>query len=76
MCYNSHGNGYVLFVVHVLRSDKVLINMFLGTDVPSLILDDSEDENASSIFETSCPSGSPKKQSSAAIHKPYLHFTM
>ncbi|XP_048794030.1 ATPase family AAA domain-containing protein 2B isoform X4 [Lagopus muta] len=45
-------------------------------DVPSLILDDSEDENASSIFETSCPSGSPKKQSSAAIHKPYLHFTM
>ncbi|POI31211.1 hypothetical protein CIB84_005038, partial [Bambusicola thoracicus] len=44
-------------------------------DVPSLILDDSEDENASSIFETSCPSGSPKKQSSAAIHKPYLHFT-
>ncbi|KAM9616811.1 ATPase family AAA domain-containing protein 2B isoform 5-T6 [Morphnus guianensis] len=45
-------------------------------DVPSLILDDSEDENASSIFETSCHSGSPKKQSSAAIHKPYLHFTM
>ncbi|NXK55909.1 ATD2B protein, partial [Chauna torquata] len=47
-----------------------------GEDVPSLILDDSEDENASSIFETSCHSGSPKKQSSAAIHKPYLHFTM
>ncbi|NXW51991.1 ATD2B protein, partial [Nyctiprogne leucopyga] len=45
-------------------------------DVPSLILEDSEDENASSIFETSCHSGSPKKQSSAAIHKPYLHFTM
>ncbi|NWW37704.1 ATD2B protein, partial [Panurus biarmicus] len=45
-------------------------------DVPSVILDDSEDENASSIFETSCHSGSPKKQSSAAIHKPYLHFTM
>ncbi|KAM9563393.1 ATPase family AAA domain-containing protein 2B isoform 1-T1 [Guaruba guarouba] len=45
-------------------------------DVPSLMLDDSEDENASSIFETSCHSGSPKKQSSAAIHKPYLHFTM
>uniref|UniRef100_A0A663MP16 ATPase family AAA domain containing 2B n=1 Tax=Athene cunicularia TaxID=194338 RepID=A0A663MP16_ATHCN len=45
-------------------------------DVPSLILDGSEDENASSIFETSCHSGSPKKQSSAAIHKPYLHFTM
>ncbi|XP_075353952.1 ATPase family AAA domain-containing protein 2B isoform X3 [Mycteria americana] len=45
-------------------------------DVPSLILDDSEDENTSSIFETSCHSGSPKKQSSAAIHKPYLHFTM
>uniref|UniRef100_A0A6G1RGE0 ATPase family, AAA domain containing 2B n=1 Tax=Hypotaenidia okinawae TaxID=2861861 RepID=A0A6G1RGE0_9GRUI len=44
-------------------------------DVPSLILDDSEDENASSIFETSCHSVSPKKQSSAAIHKPYLHFT-
>ncbi|KAI1241274.1 hypothetical protein IHE44_0009749, partial [Lamprotornis superbus] len=58
------------------RSDKVLINTSLGTDVPSLILDDSEDENASSIFETSCHSGSPKKQSSAAIHKPYLHFTM
>ncbi|XP_035416111.1 ATPase family AAA domain-containing protein 2B isoform X3 [Cygnus atratus] len=45
-------------------------------DVPSLILDDSEDENTSSIFETSCHSGSPKKQSSAAIHKPYLHFMM
>ncbi|XP_067400802.1 ATPase family AAA domain-containing protein 2B isoform X1 [Emydura macquarii macquarii] len=45
-------------------------------DVPSLILDDSEDENASSIFETGCHSGSPKKQLSAAIHKPYLHFTM
>ncbi|XP_010144324.1 PREDICTED: ATPase family AAA domain-containing protein 2B-like, partial [Buceros rhinoceros silvestris] len=44
--------------------------------VLSLILDDSEEENASSIFETSCHSGSPKKQSSAAIHKPYLHFTM
>ncbi|KAH1172730.1 ATPase family AAA domain-containing protein 2B [Mauremys mutica] len=45
-------------------------------DTPSLILDDSEDENASSIFETGCHSGSPKKQLSAAIHKPYLHFTM
>ncbi|KAM7173555.1 ATPase family AAA domain-containing protein 2B isoform 3-T3 [Macrochelys suwanniensis] len=45
-------------------------------DAPSLLLDDSEDENASSIFETGCHSGSPKKQSSAAIHKPYLHFTM
>nr|XP_006118592.1 ATPase family AAA domain-containing protein 2B isoform X1 [Pelodiscus sinensis] len=45
-------------------------------DVPSIILDDSEDENAASIFETVCHSGSPKKQSSAAIHKPYLHFTM
>ncbi|XP_061228312.1 ATPase family AAA domain-containing protein 2B isoform X2 [Neopsephotus bourkii] len=45
-------------------------------DVPSLLLDDSDDENASSIFETSCHSGSPKKQSSAAIRKPYLHFTM
>lgn len=45
-------------------------------DAPSLILDDSEDENGSSIFETSCQSGSPKKQLSAAIHKPYLHFTM
>lgn len=65
-----------MFVVLILRSDKVLINTSLGTDVPSLILDDSEDENASSIFETSCHSGSPKKQSSAAIHKPYLHFKM
>uniref|UniRef100_A0A8D0L9Z8 ATPase family AAA domain containing 2B n=1 Tax=Sphenodon punctatus TaxID=8508 RepID=A0A8D0L9Z8_SPHPU len=45
-------------------------------DTPGLILDDSEDENALSIFETNCHSGSPKKQSSAAIHKPYLHFTM
>ncbi|XP_075271024.1 ATPase family AAA domain-containing protein 2B isoform X2 [Opisthocomus hoazin] len=45
-------------------------------DVPSLMLDDSEDENASSIFETSCHSGSPKKKSSAAIRKPYLHFTI
>ncbi|XP_066467790.1 ATPase family AAA domain-containing protein 2B isoform X2 [Tiliqua scincoides] len=42
---------------------------------PSLIWDDSEDENGSSIFETSCQSGSPKKQL-AAVHKPYLHFTM
>ncbi|XP_075301293.1 ATPase family AAA domain-containing protein 2B [Opisthocomus hoazin] len=45
-------------------------------DVPSLMLDDSEDENASSIFETSCHSGSPKKKSSAAICKPYLHSTI
>uniref|UniRef100_A0A452VDY4 ATPase family AAA domain containing 2B n=1 Tax=Ursus maritimus TaxID=29073 RepID=A0A452VDY4_URSMA len=46
-------------------------------NVETLILDDSEDENALSIFETSCHSGSPKKQSSAAaVHKPYLHFTM
>uniref|UniRef100_A0ABM5GL25 ATPase family AAA domain-containing protein 2B isoform X2 n=1 Tax=Pogona vitticeps TaxID=103695 RepID=A0ABM5GL25_9SAUR len=45
-------------------------------DVPNLILDDSEDENASSIFETSCQSGSPKKQLSPAVHKPYLHFSM
>ncbi|XP_004839500.1 ATPase family AAA domain-containing protein 2B [Heterocephalus glaber] len=46
-------------------------------DIETLIVDDSEDENALSIFETSCHSGSPKKQSSAAaIHKSYLHFTM
>ncbi|XP_037668877.1 ATPase family AAA domain-containing protein 2B isoform X4 [Choloepus didactylus] len=46
-------------------------------DTETLILDDSEDENSLSIFETSCHSGSPKKQSSAAaVHKPYLHFTM
>ncbi|KAF6102188.1 ATPase family AAA domain containing 2B [Phyllostomus discolor] len=46
-------------------------------DIDTLILDDSEDENALSIFETSCHSGSPKKQSSAAaVHKSYLHFTM
>lgn len=46
-------------------------------DIETLILDDSEDENALSIFETSCHSGSPKKQSSAvAVHKSYLHFTM
>ncbi|XP_008572654.1 PREDICTED: ATPase family AAA domain-containing protein 2B, partial [Galeopterus variegatus] len=46
-------------------------------DIETLILDDSEDENALSIFETSCHPGSPKKQSSAAAtHKPYLHFTM
>uniref|UniRef100_A0A2K5CWN3 ATPase family AAA domain containing 2B n=1 Tax=Aotus nancymaae TaxID=37293 RepID=A0A2K5CWN3_AOTNA len=45
-------------------------------DIETLILEDSEDENALSIFETSCHSGSPKKQSTAAIHKPYLHFTM
>lgn len=63
-----------MFVASI--SNKPLINIFLETDVPSLILDDSEDENTSSIFETSCHSGSPKKQSSAAIHKPYLHFTM
>ncbi|XP_063087899.1 ATPase family AAA domain-containing protein 2B isoform X5 [Cavia porcellus] len=45
-------------------------------DTETLIGDDSEDENALSIFETSCHSGSPKKQSSAAaIHKSYLHFT-
>ncbi|KAG8522491.1 ATPase family AAA domain-containing protein 2B, partial [Galemys pyrenaicus] len=46
-------------------------------DMETLILDESEDENALSIFETSCHSGSPKKQSSAAaVRKPYLHFTM
>ncbi|XP_038606801.1 ATPase family AAA domain-containing protein 2B [Tachyglossus aculeatus] len=45
-------------------------------DVQSLILDDSEDENALSIFESSCHTGSPKKQSTAAERKSYLHFTM
>ncbi|XP_052042109.1 ATPase family AAA domain-containing protein 2B isoform X1 [Apodemus sylvaticus] len=46
-------------------------------DVESLILDDSEDENALSIFEMSCHSGSPKKSPpAAAVPKPYLHFTM
>lgn len=46
-------------------------------DIETLILDDSEDENTLSIFETSCHSGSPKKPSPvAAITKPYLHFTM
>ncbi|KAG8124327.1 hypothetical protein E2320_019810 [Naja naja] len=38
--------------------------------------DKREDENVSSIFETSCQPGSPKKQLSAAVHKPYLHYTM
>uniref|UniRef100_A0A8C3SJF8 ATPase family AAA domain containing 2B n=1 Tax=Chelydra serpentina TaxID=8475 RepID=A0A8C3SJF8_CHESE len=55
---------------------KVFPHAEFSQDTPSLLLDDSEDENASSIFETGCHSGSPKKQSSAAIHKPYLHFTM
>lgn len=50
---------------------------FLLTDLETLILDDSEDENTLSIFEMSCHSGSPKKPSpAAAITKPYLHFTM
>ena len=50
---------------------------FLLTDVESLTLDDSEDENALSIFEMSCHSGSPKKSPpAAAVPKPYLHFTM
>lgn len=54
----------------------IIIVCFL-TDIETLIVDDSEDENALSIFETSCHSESPKKQSSAAaIHKSYLHFTM
>ncbi|XP_043839918.1 ATPase family AAA domain-containing protein 2B isoform X2 [Dromiciops gliroides] len=44
-------------------------------DVQSLLLDDSDDENVLSIFETGCPSGSPKKPSPAAAHKPYLHFS-
>ncbi|XP_041421005.1 ATPase family AAA domain-containing protein 2B isoform X3 [Xenopus laevis] len=41
----------------------------------SLLLDDCEDENTLSIFDVSCASGSPKKQP-AALHKPFLHFTM
>uniref|UniRef100_A0A8C5SIJ8 ATPase family AAA domain containing 2B n=1 Tax=Laticauda laticaudata TaxID=8630 RepID=A0A8C5SIJ8_LATLA len=45
-------------------------------DAPNLILDDSEDENVSSIFESSCQPESPKKQLPAAVHKPYLHYTM
>ncbi|XP_018117073.1 ATPase family, AAA domain containing 2B L homeolog isoform X3 [Xenopus laevis] len=44
-------------------------------DAASLLLDDCEDENTSSIFDVSCASGSPKKQP-AALHKPFLHFTM
>nr|XP_033792234.1 ATPase family AAA domain-containing protein 2B isoform X2 [Geotrypetes seraphini] len=45
-------------------------------DLSNLILDDSEDEHTSSIFDVSCISGSPKKQPSAAAHKPFLYFTM
>ncbi|XP_027713810.1 ATPase family AAA domain-containing protein 2B isoform X1 [Vombatus ursinus] len=44
-------------------------------DVQSLLLEDSDDENTLSIFETVSPSGSPKKPSPAAAHKPYLHFS-
>ncbi|XP_074141446.1 ATPase family AAA domain-containing protein 2B isoform X2 [Sminthopsis crassicaudata] len=44
-------------------------------DVQSLLLEDSDDENALSIFESGCPSGSPKKPSPAAAPKPYLHFS-
>ncbi|KAE8605208.1 hypothetical protein XENTR_v10015025 [Xenopus tropicalis] len=44
-------------------------------DAASLLLDDCEDENTLSIFDVSCASGSPKKQP-AALHKPFLHFTM
>ncbi|MEE6476932.1 hypothetical protein FKM82_011289 [Ascaphus truei] len=42
-------------------------------EASSLLLEDSEDDNALSIFDVSC-SGSPKKQP-AALHKPFLHFT-
>ncbi|XP_074050874.1 ATPase family AAA domain-containing protein 2B isoform X2 [Macrotis lagotis] len=44
-------------------------------DTQNLLLDDSDDENVLSIFETSCPSESPKKPSPAAAHRPYLHFS-
>ncbi|CAH2245930.1 ATPase family AAA domain-containing 2B isoform X1 [Pelobates cultripes] len=40
-----------------------------------LLLDDNEDENSLSIFDVSCVSGSPKNHP-AALHKPFLHFTM
>ncbi|XP_069461978.1 ATPase family AAA domain-containing protein 2B isoform X2 [Ambystoma mexicanum] len=43
-------------------------------DGPSLCLEDSEDENHVSIFDTSCPSQSPKKQ--LATQKHFLHFKM
>ncbi|XP_029451862.1 ATPase family AAA domain-containing protein 2B [Rhinatrema bivittatum] len=39
-------------------------------DSSNLILDDSEDENASSIFDVSCLSGSTKKQSASCYHRP------
>ncbi|XP_044531148.1 ATPase family AAA domain-containing protein 2B [Gracilinanus agilis] len=44
-------------------------------DAQSLLLDDSDDENALSIFEAGCPSGSPKKAPPAAAQKAYLHFS-
>ncbi|XP_010146383.1 PREDICTED: ATPase family AAA domain-containing protein 2B [Eurypyga helias] len=66
----------LLEVLHKVFPHAELSQGDKSEDVPSLIFYDSEDENASPIFETSCHSGSPKKQSSAAIRKPFLHFTM
>ncbi|XP_014457076.1 ATPase family AAA domain-containing protein 2B isoform X1 [Alligator mississippiensis] len=65
----------LLLVLHKVFPHAEFSQADKSEDTPSLILDDSEDESASSIFETNCHSGSPKKQSSAATHKPYLHFT-
>ncbi|KAK1333252.1 hypothetical protein QTO34_006793, partial [Cnephaeus nilssonii] len=63
-------------VVGKLRLESHM-RLFDPLNIDTLVLDDSEDENALSIFETSCHSGSPKKQSSAAaVNKSYLHFTM
>ncbi|XP_061478681.1 ATPase family AAA domain-containing protein 2B isoform X2 [Rhineura floridana] len=66
----------ILAVLHKVFPHAEFSQADKREDATSLILDDSEDEHASSIFETNCQSGSPKKHLSAAIHKPYLHFTM
>ncbi|XP_060642939.2 ATPase family AAA domain-containing protein 2B isoform X1 [Anolis sagrei] len=67
----------ILAVLHRVFPHAEISQSDKKEDATNLILDDSEDENTLSIFEISCPSGSPKKQLSAAIHnKPYLHFTM
>ncbi|XP_053567143.1 ATPase family AAA domain-containing protein 2B [Bombina bombina] len=66
---------YIIRVLHKVFPHAELSKNHKNDDVSSLLLEDSEDENDLSIFDVSCVSGSPKKQQ-AALHKPFLHFTM
>ncbi|XP_053315684.1 ATPase family AAA domain-containing protein 2B isoform X2 [Spea bombifrons] len=64
----------VLGVLHKVFPRAEFSNDNKADDAADLLLEDCEDENALSIFDTNCVSGSPKKHP-AALHNNFLHFT-